>query len=81
MVKEAINRLNGWNKILAIMIPLSVAGLIGYGKLQDKVDNLEQNKASKEQVARIEENLNTVKDDLKEIKSDIKKLLINKKIR
>jgi hypothetical protein len=54
MVKGLIDRLNGWSKILVVIIPILIGGLIGYGKLQGSVSDLEKNKANNERVGILE---------------------------
>lgn len=70
MVRQIIDRMNGWSKILVVMIPTVVIGLVGYGELKKEVEN----KASAIEVARIDERLKFIQDDVKEIKESIKQL-------
>jgi hypothetical protein len=69
MVKEAINRLNGWSKILVVIIPILIGGLIGYGKLQSEVSN----KVDKERVAILETTVGRNTEIIKELKSALEK--------
>ena len=34
---RALERLNGWGKVLLVCIPLAVGGLVGYGSLKSDV--------------------------------------------
>ena len=64
MVKQIIDRMNGWSKILVVMIPLTFAGLIGYGNLQSEVSN----KASAERVGILETTVSRNYEIIKELK-------------
>jgi len=72
---DIIKQLNGWSKLLIILIPIVIGGLIGYGKLQKNVEHIDATKASVEQVARIDERLKNIEKNIDEIKRDIREII------
>jgi hypothetical protein len=67
-------RLNGWLKLLAVLVPLTVAGLVAFGRLSARADALEaaiQAKASREIVSLQYEQ---ILSELREIKERLRAL-------
>ena len=47
MNAEAIARMNGWLRVLALVLPVAIAGLIAWGALRSDVSHLERVVANK----------------------------------
>lgn len=60
-------RLNGWAKILAVAVPLAAGGLVGYGKMSERISATELARA--EDKAAILRELNQMHDQLTRIEN------------
>lgn len=72
--KQRTETHNGWAKILAAAIPLLVVGLVGWGTMAARVDNLQKSNDAKADQQLVVQQYQSILRELDALRSEVREL-------